>query len=144
MYSPTESFECRGQVSRWLLWSYAISQGLAEWMLWGWVAPLWARLGGSLLLMVHAIWFFWRSSGVWGLRHDRQGWQLWRPTTGWCTVRMLPGTLVTPILVILCFRRAGSPRWWSETLCIPRDALSVPQHRRLRVRLRFGRQNYLG
>jgi len=43
-------------------------------------------------------------------------------------------------LVVVRFERAG--RWWGESQCIPRDALGADEHRRMRVRLKFGRRRW--
>jgi toxin CptA len=53
---------------------------------------------------------------------------------------LLEGSLVMPWLVILRARLDGS-RWWTPALSclLPADSLPLDDHRRLRVRLRWGR-----
>lgn len=71
-----------------------------------------------------------------GLRHDRlRGWQLWRPDTGWRSVRVLSGSLVSHRLMVIRYRYPGRLR--SIRLAVPFDVLDADAHRRMRVHLRF-------
>ena len=65
-------------------------------------------------------------------REDR--WQLLRPGRAAVDLRLLPGALVHPHIVILCFREPGSR---TRSCVLTRDNLDAQTLRRLRVRLRW-------
>ncbi len=72
-----------------------------------------------------------------GLRYQPQaGWQLWRAKTGWQSIEVLAGSLVTRQLIIvqLSVSRRGYNRL---ALVVPADVLDAESHRRLRMWLRF-------
>lgn len=75
-----------------------------------------------------------------GVRLDEHGWSLWSARTGWQSIQLRRDSLALPAAVILRFRLPG--RRLSHGLCIPRDALTGEQHRRLRVRLKFSRNRW--
>lgn len=47
-------------------------------------------------------------------------------------------SICTPLLVVLNFRRPK--QWFATSVVIPKDAMDADSFRRLRVRLRFGRE----
>ena len=65
-------------------------------------------------------------------RDDR--WQLLRPGRAAVDVRLLPGALVHPKIVVLCFREPGSR---THSCVLTHDNLDATTLRRLRVRLRW-------
>ncbi|TBV08112.1 protein YgfX [Stutzerimonas kirkiae] len=146
MSSPASSFECTWQPSRGLLALYLL----------GWMVALAAVLccGAPLVLaavlllccLLHAGWclpgaILLRGPRAWrGLRHDGQGWRLWNAHGGWQGVTLCADTLVSPALVVLRFQRPGRP--FAESLCLPADAMSADDHRRLRVLLKFSRHRW--
>jgi toxin CptA len=144
--SPSDGFECRWRPSRWLLAAYLLILALALLALLLADLPSGARLAGVLLCGLHAWWTVPRQlllrspTAVRGLRRDAAGWQLFSAAHGWQAVRLLPDSLALPGLIVLRYRHPG--RWFSQGLCIPRDALPADQHRRLRVRLKFGRNRW--
>lgn len=146
MSSPSDGFECRWRPSRGLLAAYLLILALALLALLLADLPSAARLAGILLCGLHAVWILPRQlllrspSAVRGLRRTASGWQLFSPAQGWQAVRLLPDSLALPGLIVLRYRRPG--RWFSQSLCIPRDALPADQHRRLRVRLKFSRNRW--
>lgn len=75
-----------------------------------------------------------------GIRHDDAGWALWCAAQGWQPVHLMPDSVALPIAVVLRFK--GERPWWSVSVCIPCDALTADQHRRLRVRLKFSRRRW--
>ncbi|WP_256930729.1 protein YgfX [Pseudomonas sp. ABC1] len=109
-------------------------------------APL-VLMGAMLAFcLVHAVWFMFRfvfpnNPGAWcRLRHDAQGWHLWCAGQGWQDVTLCTDTLASPLLIVLRLRRPG--RLFAESLCLPADAMSPDDHRRLRVLLRFSRHRW--
>lgn len=146
MSSPGEAFECRWQASRRLLTLYLATQGLAQAVILLSGAPLGLRLSCMFLCLLHGAWVLPRrillSSGkaFRALRHGDSGWHLWSERGGWCAVQLRPDSLALPMAVILRFRQPGER--FSSGICIPRDALSPDQHRRLRVRLKFARRRW--
>lgn len=145
MSNPSEPFECRWRPSRLLLAAYLLAQALALTALLLAQAPAWALASGLLLCSLHALWALPRQvllstpGAVRGLRHDAAGWHL-LSRNGWRPVRLLPDSLALPGLIVLRYRQPG--RRFGAGLCIPRDALPADQHRRLRVRLKFGRDRW--
>nr|WP_239482069.1 protein YgfX [Pseudomonas insulae] len=129
-----------------LLAAYLALQALAWVALLAAQVPIWLAVLGVALCLTHAAWtlprqVLLRDSGQFrGLRHDGAGWQLWRPRDGWQAVQLRPDSLALPWLVVLRFRLRDERR--VRSLCIPRDALPVDSHRRLRVRLKFSRQRW--
>ena len=146
MSSPSEPFECRWRPSRRLLAAYLLTQALALLALLLADLPAWVRISGVLLCGMHGLWvlpcriLLRSSSSVRALRTDSAGWQLFTPANGWQTIQLLPDSLALPGIIVLRYRRPGC--WLSEGLCIPGDALSADQHRRLRVRLKFSRNRW--
>ena len=65
-------------------------------------------------------------------RDDR--WQLLRPGRSAVDLRLLPGALVHPRIVVLCFREPGRR---TRSCVLTRDNLDAQTLRRLRVRLRW-------
>ncbi len=66
---------------------------------------------------------------------DRHGrWQLLRAGQDALDLKLLPGALVHPRVVVLCFREPGGR---SRTCVLTRDNLDAQTLRRLRVRLRW-------
>ncbi len=147
MSSPSNPpFECRWQASRLLLALYLSVLGCAVWGLLLLPVPLWLRCLGLLFCLAHAGWAVPRhillsSDGAWrGLRHDESGWSLWSRREGWQPIQLRPDSLALPVAVILRFRRPG--QWFPRGVCVPRGALPVDEHRRLRVRLKFSRDRW--
>ncbi len=108
--------------------------------------PLWLQLAGLSLCLLHAVWvvpayiLLVRPSSWRALRHAEQGWSLWSRGSGWQPVQLKPDSIALPMVVILRYRVPGD--WFSRGICIPRDAMSVEQHRRLRLRLKFSRRRW--
>ncbi|MGN8261507.1 protein YgfX [Pseudomonas sp. SMSB3] len=146
MSSPSECFQCRWQGSRLLLAAYLAGLLLALPVLALSALPAWLAVGIAAALVVHACWAIPRRillthpGAVTGLRRDARGWHVFSQAHGWQPVRLCTDSVVVPQLVVLRFVRAG--RWLSESQCIPADAMHIEQHRRLRVRLRFGRRRF--
>lgn len=65
-------------------------------------------------------------------REDR--WQLLRPGRAAVDLELLPGALVHPRIVVLCFREPGRR---TRSCVLTRDNLDAQTLRRLRVRLRW-------
>jgi toxin CptA len=109
--------------------------------------PVWARVLGILLCLGHGFWVLPRHvllthpSAVTRLRCDADGWQLWSRGRGWQAVQLRRDSLALPRAVIVRFRVRDE--WRVRAVCIPADALSPDQHRRLRVRLKFSRRRWL-
>ncbi len=147
MSSPSNLlFECRWQASGALLALYAAVLLLAIVTLLVMPVPLWLWVPGLLLCLLHAAWvvpshILLTRDGSWrGLRHDRQGWSLWSRRTGWQPIQLRPDSIALPLAVVLRFKAPGD--WFVRGVCIPRDAMSQEQHRRLRVRLKFSRRRW--
>ncbi|MFK3682510.1 protein YgfX [Pseudomonas sp. NPDC088890] len=146
MSSPSEHFECRWQGSRLLLTAFLACQALALMALWLSALPWWLAIVVLLIGIAHASWAIPRRillthpEAITGLRRDPQGWRLFSRAHGWQPVRLLPDSIALPRLVVLRFVREG--RRISESQCIPKDALGVDQHRRLRLRLKFSRRRW--
>lgn len=69
------------------------------------------------------------------LRLDRDDrWQLLRPGRAAVDLKLLPGALVHPKIVVLCFREPGGR---SRSCVLTHDNLDATTLRRLRVRLRW-------
>jgi toxin CptA len=144
--SPTDRFECHWRPSRRLLAFYLASAALASAALIAAEIPWPPRLLGFGLCLAHAACYLpgqvllSSPAAFCGLQHDDDGWQLWSPAGGWQSVQLRPDSLALPLVVILRFRLAGQRR--VRSLCIPRDALSHAEHRRLRVCLKFSRRRW--
>nr|WP_218572885.1 protein YgfX [Pseudomonas sp. R-28-1W-6] len=129
-----------------LLASYLLALFLALLTLCLVAIPAWALTLGVLCCLAQAVWVLPRQvllghpCAFSGLRLDEDGWQLYSRANGWQAVQLRPDSLALPLLVVLRFRLAGERR--VRGLCIPRDALSREQHRRLRVRLKFSRRRW--
>jgi len=144
--NPSNRFECRWQASGHLLAAYFVAQvfALGSLMLLA-IAPGFAAVG-VLLCLGHGAWVLPRHLllthrlALRGLRHDADGWQLWRVDGGWQPVQLRPDSLALPMIVVLRFRLKGE--WRIRSLCVPRDAQAPDVHRRLRVRLRFSRRRW--
>ncbi|MGQ7958460.1 protein YgfX [Pseudomonas sp. SP16.1] len=146
MSNPSNPFECHWQPSRGLLGLYLGVVLLALAAPWLADLPLWLQLLSLPAGLIHVAWVLPRhillssAQAVRGLRRDALGWQLWSPAQGWQPVQLRPDSLALPLLVVLRFRRPGE--CCTRSLCIPRDALSREQHRRLRLRLKFSRRRW--
>ncbi len=140
MSNPSKPFECRWHASRQLLALYLGAQLCAVVALLVAAIPLWASLLCVALCAVHAAWLWLpRASTFTGIRHDADGWQLWREGA-WQAIQLRPDSLALPQLIVLRFRLPG--QWWVRGLCIAQDALPADDHRRLRVRLKFTRRRW--
>ncbi|MDR6713001.1 toxin CptA [Pseudomonas hunanensis] len=146
MSSPSEYFECRWQGSRLLLTAYLACQALAGIALWLSATPWWLALALFMMCLAHACWVIPRRillshpNAITGLRRDPLGWRVFSRAQGWQSVRLLRDSLALPHMVVLRFVREG--RWLGQSQCIPSDALTADQHRRLRVRLKFSRRRW--
>lgn len=146
MSSPSDRFECHWRPSRCLLAFYLAAAALASIAVVVADIPWPFRLLGIVLCLAHAAWYLPRSvllsagTAFRGLQHDEDGWRLWSPSAGWQPVQLRPDSLALPSVVVLRFRLAGRRR--VRSLCIPRDALSHAEHRRLRVCLKFSRRRW--
>lgn len=146
MSSPSESFECRWQASRRLLAFYAATQLMAVLAIGVSAAPISLKALALLGCVLHGVWVLPRQlllthPKAWrGLRRDEQGWALWSEVSGWQPVQLRPDSMALPWLVILRYRLPG--QWLARGLCVPSDALSADEHRRLRVRLKFSRRRW--
>ncbi|MGH8383704.1 protein YgfX [Pseudomonas sp.] len=146
MSSPSERFECRWRGSTSLLAAYLASLLLALLALSLLQLPLWLRVSGVVLCLLHAGWMIPRRillshpRAVSGLRRDRDGWQLFSRAQGWQPAQLRPDSLALPGLIVLRYRQQGW--YWSQGLCIALDALEPVQHRRLRLRLKFSRRRW--
>jgi len=111
-----------------------------------WSIPFWLQVLGLLLCLLHAAWvmpsriLLCRGSSWVGLRHDQQGWSLWSRRAGWQPIQLRPDSLALPLVVVLRFKVPGD--WFARGVCIPRGALPLDQHRRLRLRLKFSRRRW--
>ena len=147
MSSPSNSFECRWHASGQLLAAYLAAQLLALISICLLSIPVWVRVLGILLCLGHGFWVLPRHvllthpSAVTRLRCDADGWQLWSRGRGWQAVQLRRDSLALPRAVIVRFRVRDE--WRVRAVCIPADALSPDQHRRLRVRLKFSRRRWL-
>ncbi|MQU06004.1 protein YgfX [Pseudomonas helleri] len=147
MSSPSDFFECRWHASGQLLAAYLAAQSLALISICLLSIPVWARLLGLLLCLMHGVWAVPRhirlthAKAFSGVRRNAEGWQLWSQAKGWQAVQLQRDSLALPRMVLLRFRVPGE--WWVRAVCIPRDALAPDQHRRLRVRLKFSRRRWL-
>lgn len=147
MSNPSNYFECRWQASGQLLAAYLAAQSLALIAICLLTIPLWARVLGAVLCLMHGLWTVPRhitlthSRAFSALRRDTQGWQLWSHGKGWQAMQLRRDSLALPAVVIVRFRLSGERR--VRAVCIPRNALSPDQHRRLRVRLKFSRRRWL-
>ncbi len=146
MSSRVDRFECHWRPSRRLWLAYGLLAPLALIAPWLSELPGFVCLAFNFCCTLHAAWCLPRqvllsSPRAWrGVRHDEHGWQLWSACEGWQSVQLLPDSLVLSWLVVMRIRRPG--RRFSESLCVPADALSAQWHRRLRVRLRFSRARW--
>lgn len=146
MSNPSDVFECRWRPSRWLLRLYLLVLVLAVSAPWLADLPLWSKLSMCALLLAHAAWVLPRhvllssSQSFVGLRRDAFGWSLLRADGAWQVVQLRPDSMALPLLVVLRYRLPGQRL--SRGLCVPRDALSTQQHRRLRLRLKFSRRRW--
>ena len=108
--------------------------------------PRWIQAVLLTLCLLHAVWvtptaiLLSRSSSWRALRHEDQGWSLWSRRSGWQPVQLRPDSLALPLVVILRYRVPGD--WFARGICIPRGAMPVEQHRRLRLRLKFSRRRW--
>ncbi|BAQ73159.1 MULTISPECIES: protein YgfX [Pseudomonas] len=146
MSNPSSLFECRWRASRQLLAAYLMAQAFAVAAIFLLQCAPVAQFLGLLLCLLHAGWVLPRQillthpRAFTGLRYSAQGWQLWSPAKGWQAVQLRPDSLALPLIVVLRFRVRGEP--WVRSLCVPRDAQAADVHRRLRVRLKFGRRRW--
>jgi len=144
--NPSDVFECRWQPSRWLLRLYLSVLALA--LLTPWLAdiPLWSKLLSLVACLAHAAWALPRHvlltapQAVTGLRRDALGWHVYSAAASWQAVQLRRDSLALPLAVVLRYRLPGQR--FSRGLCIPRDALVLEQHRRLRLRLKFSRRRW--
>ena len=147
MSNPSDYFECRWQASGQLLAAYLAAQSLALISICLLSLPVWARLLGALLCLVHGFWVLPRhirlthARAFTGLRRSAEGWQLWSRAKGWQAVQLHRDSLALPFMVLVRFSLRGERR--VRSVCIPSDALAPDQHRRLRVRLKFSRRRWL-
>ncbi|UPF05118.1 hypothetical protein MXB02_05640 [Pseudomonas mosselii] len=146
MSSPSEVFECRWQGSRLLLTAYLASLALALLTLALMALPGWLRGLLAVVCLAHACWAIPRRvllthpEAITGLRRDLRGWHLYSRAQGWQPARLCRDSVALPAMVVLRFVRKG--RMFSQSQCIPRDALDREAHRRLRVRLKFSRRRW--
>ncbi|TLP60259.1 MULTISPECIES: protein YgfX [Pseudomonas] len=146
MFSPSDGFECHWHGSRRLLVLYLACQALALAALWLSALPGWVCLAVLGACIAHAGWAIPRRillshpHAITGLRRDALGWWVFSRSQGWQSVRLRRDSVAVPRCVVLRFAREG--RWWTESQCIAQDALDLEQHRRLRVRLKFGRRRW--
>lgn len=142
----------------WLRFFYLGIQLLALITVWVIDLPVWASTSATLLCGAHGAWVFARHvsllapEALTALRRVGDDWQLWSAAQGWRSVELLPDSLALPWVIVLRFRwlapgsayrlaqvlmpyTARTPM--AHTLCIPRDAMTDAEHRRLRVRLKF-------
>ncbi|WP_282338070.1 protein YgfX [Pseudomonas sp. PS02288] len=146
MSSPSDRFECHWRPSRLLLAFYLFAAVLASIAVIVADIPWPFRLLGFVLCLAHAAWYLPRNvllsaeAAFRGLQYDEDGWRLWSPGAGWQPVQLRPDSLALPSIVVLRFRFPGLRR--VRSLCIPRDALSRVEHRRLRVCLKFSRRRW--
>ncbi|WP_081311738.1 protein YgfX [Pseudomonas putida] len=147
MSSPSESFECRWQGSRLLLTAYLCGQALALATLWLVELSWWLAACALIGCLAHACWVIPRRillthpDAVTGLRRDARGWQAFSRACGWERIRLCRDSVALPRIVVLRFVRDG--RRVAQSQCIPRDALTADEHRRLRVRLKFSRRRWV-
>lgn len=136
-------FECHWRASRYLLGIYSVSLLLALATLAILAVPIWLQLLGMALCLLHAGWTLPRHillshpHAFSRMRHGPGGWELWSARKGWQVIELCNDSLALPIAAIVRFRVLGQRR--VQGLCILTDMLSVDNHRRLRVRLKFAR-----
>lgn len=148
MSSRNNRFECRWRPSRGLLAAYFGVQFLALGTLWSLDLPFAVRLALAALCLMHAAWCLPRQillsapDSLTALRLGPGGWAVHTGKDGWQPVRLMPDSLALPFLVVLRIRPTRGA-WWqrrlTRTLCLPRDTMPADSHRRLRLRLKFGR-----
>ncbi|RAU43256.1 MULTISPECIES: protein YgfX [unclassified Pseudomonas] len=149
MSSRNDRFECHWQPSKALLTAYIATQGLALVSLGFLDIPPWARLVGVLLCLLHGL-RTWPSlvaseQAFMALRRDGAGWHLWSRQGGWQAVQLRPDSVALPGLVLVRFRLVDQGwlgRRWVRSVCIPWDAMTPDDHRRLRLRLKFSRRRW--
>ncbi|QIH06781.1 MULTISPECIES: protein YgfX [unclassified Pseudomonas] len=146
MSNPSKLFECRWQASRLLLAAYLLAQAMALGAIFLLDIPSVAKVLAVLSCLLHGAWVLPRqvllthSRAFRCLRHGTSGWQLWSPARGWQAVELRPDSLALPLIVVLRFRLPGRP--WVHCICVPWDSMASDEHRRLRVRLKFGRSRW--
>lgn len=146
MSNPSKLFESRWQASLQLLAAYLLAQVFALGAVFLLDIPLVSTLLGLLLCLLHAAWTLPRKillshpRAFTRLRHGVAGWQLWSRAGGWQAVQLCPDSLALPLIVVLRFRLKGQRR--VRSICVPRDSQAADEHRRLRVRLKFGRNRW--
>nr|WP_189656962.1 protein YgfX [Pseudomonas sp. BW16M2] len=107
----------------------------------GWLCGLLA-----VACLAHACWAVPRRillihpEAITGLRRDLRGWRIYSRARGWQPARLCWDSVALPTLVVLRF--VPKERRFSQSQCIPRDALDREAHRRLRVRLKFSRRRW--
>ncbi|MQA52825.1 protein YgfX [Pseudomonas piscis] len=146
MSNPSKLFESRWRASMQLLAAYLLAQAFALGAVFLLDIPLFAKLLGLSLCLLHAAWALPRQillshpRAFTRLRHGVAGWQLWNRAGGWQAVQLCPDSLALPLIVVLRFRLKGRRR--IHSVCVPRDAQAADEHRRLRVRLKFARDRW--
>nr|WP_232108697.1 protein YgfX [Pseudomonas mosselii] len=129
-----------------LLTAYLASLALALLTLALMALPGWLRGLLAVVCLAHACWAIPRRvllthpEAITGLRRDLRGWHLYSRAQGWQPARLCRDSVALPAMVVLRFVRKG--RMFSQSQCIPRDALDREAHRRLRVRLKFSRRRW--
>lgn len=144
MYNPlnTTLFECRWHSSNYLLCFYTVLYGGA--LLVTFQLPL--GIGWRVLIIIvlscYAVWTFLKHilfvlpSSFIGLRRSSVGWFISSRNNDWQNIQLVrTGCIILPWVIILQFRVIGY--WRSLTVCIPKDAMSPVEHRKLRVYLRY-------
>nr|WP_267967081.1 protein YgfX [Pseudomonas sp. DVZ6] len=129
-----------------LLTAYLASLALALLTLALMALPGWLRGLLVVACLAHACWAIPRRillihpEAITGLRRDPRGWLLYSRARGWQLARLCRDSVALPNLVVLRFVPKGHR--FSQSQCIPRDALDREAHRRLRVRLKFSRRRW--
>ena len=151
MSSPSNVFECAWQRSGVLLAAYLAAQVVALMSIGLLHIPLWAASVGVLLCLLHALRHLpvlvrCRGANVFRrLRRNGSGWQLWSERCGWQPVQLRRDSMALPNLVVIRFRLTTGnwlDRQWIHSVCVPGDAMTPDEHRRLRLRLKFSRRRW--
>lgn len=146
MYSPTDAILLQRQPSRWLGALIILLTMLGCMALYHSALSMLPAIFCAVLLWTYCLWVWPRqvslrhADSVTGLRFDSQGWHVLRRDGTEEGARLLADTYVSALLTVVRLRQSG--RWLPISVILPADAADEDSLRRLRLRLRFGRQRW--
>ena len=79
-------------------------------------------------------------TAITGIKCEQNQWFVYSKALDWQAVRLCKSSVALPLIIVLKVKARN--QWFSQALCIPKDALASDSHRRLRVRLKFSRQRW--